>query len=792
MMGDLFADEPTGRRGIVATYPYYNADGLLVYEVVRYANPKTFRQRRPHPARPGEWLWKMRDVPRLLYRLPKLLSSPLETLVYLVEGEKDVETLEALGCLATTNPMGSDNGTGNKWLPAFTACLTDRHVVLLPDHDTSGQIHVAYVARQLQGVAASVRILALPGLGDKEDVSDWVAHGGTRADLEALLISDGVSQPLARLSLMASGLLPGAPALSPAIRQAQNPLSDTRNAATLVADHRADILYVADWKRWLVWCGTHWDRDTTGAMMRKAQMTVKAFALRIPELSDELVPPLLKHIKNSLSARSLAAMLTLAQSVDGVSVLPSHLNTDPWLLNVANGTLNLQTGTLRPHARADFMTYCLPTPYEPDAPCPRWERFLTTVLAGSPGLTAFLQRMVGYSLTGVVRDHVLPILHGAGRNGKSTFLNTLLALLGPYGIKAAPTLLLSSQGERHPTEKADLFGKRVVVAIETEADRYFSEVTVKELTGGDTIRARRMHEDFFEFPPTHKLWLATNHPPRVRGTDHAIWSRLKLVPFHVTIDEPDTALPEALLTELPGILAWAVRGCLAWQAMGLEEPGEVRDETSAYREAQDILQAFLEEYCLCTPGTEPDAATSQHVRLKGSELYQRYSGWCRDQGEGPLSANAFGRALTNKGYQSRRSGGTCYYGLAWKPPETPKDDLPSPPTSECDTRRMPETAVITFSCEKDEVQMRRDEKAEPPSVHNVTDVHNNPLKPESSPMCAHLGNLRKNASIVYTSDIVYNTRLCGASSCGGTMLATETGWLCSQCNATIPHEADGA
>jgi hypothetical protein len=188
-MADLCPERASGPRVPVATYPYYDATGLLVYEVVRYTSPKTFRYRRPDPLRPGEWLWNIQGVPRVLYHLPQLLSSPLETPVYLVEGEKDVQTLEALGCLATTNPMGSDNGSGTKWLPAFTACLEARSVILLPDHDEAGEKHATYVSQQLHGVAAAVHVLRLPGLADKEDVTDWVHHGGTRQELDALVTS---------------------------------------------------------------------------------------------------------------------------------------------------------------------------------------------------------------------------------------------------------------------------------------------------------------------------------------------------------------------------------------------------------------------------------------------------------------------------------------------------------------------------------------------------------------------------------------------------------------------------
>ena len=197
--------------------------------------------------------------------------------------------------------------------------------------------------------------------------------------------------------------------------------------------------------------------------------------------------------------------------------LPEDLDRDPWLLNASNGTIDLRTGTLQPHRREDLLTRCIPVAYDPDAACPTWDSFLARIMAGNANLISFLQRAVGYALTGVIREHVLLILWGSGRNGKSTFLNTLRTLLGPYAMKAPSELLMVSNNDRHPTERADLLGKRFVAAIETEQGRRLAEVFVKEATGGDPIRARRMREDFWEFQPTHKVFLATNHKPVITG-----------------------------------------------------------------------------------------------------------------------------------------------------------------------------------------------------------------------------------------------------------------------------------
>lgn len=278
-----------------------------------------------------------------------------------------------------------------------------------------------------------------------------------------------------------------------------------------------------------------------------------------------------------------------------------------WLLNVLNGTIDLCTGSLRPHAREDYITRCVNVDYDPDAKCPTWERFIHQVFGGNAEIIAFVQRAVGYSLTGKIVEHVLIVLYGLGSNGKTTLIDALHYLLGPSYAKHAPTdLLLARRGEHHPTELATLHGARLVTAAETGEGRRLAESLVKQLTGGDPVTARRMRDDFWQFRPEFKLWLATNHRPQIRGTDHAIWRRIRLIPFDVTFHtaetgktpQQDQTLPARLREEATGILAWAVRGCLAWQSQGLGAPDAVRDATEAYRAEMDVLAMFFEERCI--------------------------------------------------------------------------------------------------------------------------------------------------------------------------------------------------
>jgi len=397
-----------------------------------------------------------------------------------------------------------------------------------------------------------------------------------------------------------------------------------------VARHGKDLRYCHPWAKWLVWDGIRWKEDDTAEVFRRAKDTVRAMYAEAADIEDDKRrQSFIEFVLKSESHFRLKAMLALAQSEPGIPVVPTELDKDPWLLNVKNGVIDLRTGELRPHRQKDMITKLAPVEYDPAARCPRWEQFLFEIMDGNENLVRFLQRAVGWSLTGDVSEHVLFILHGTGRNGKSTFLNTVLSLLGDYGLAAAPELLMTRNNDRHPTELADLFGKRFVVAIETQEGKRFDESRVKQLTGADKIRCRRMREDFWEFWPTHKIWLATNHKPQVWGTDLAIWSRLKLIPFEVCFPDgdprQDKELPKKLLAELPGILRWAVEGCLMWQREGLGIPDEVRSATDQYRDQQDVLAPFLADCCVISP----------EAKEQSSNLWDAYSEWCQENAEEP-------------------------------------------------------------------------------------------------------------------------------------------------------------
>lgn len=576
---------------------------------------------------------------------------------WIVEGIKKADALAsrghlALGLLGVWNWIGGNENGGKKALPDWRdIALNDRIVYIAFDSDMATNPNVALAAAELQqylkSKSATVKIIHLPPAanGDKQGIDDFLAAGGT---MQELIDTADDSPPT--IPTNSATILPGAKRELP-----EMPLSDIVNAEDLVKQHGQDLRYCYDWNKWFAWNGTHWRIDNTGEVMRRCRATIKDIIRRATYVDDVGVfQSMMAHAKNSLATSKLVAMAKAAQM--DLPILPDEMDTHHFFLNCINGTIDLTTGQLKPHDRQDYLTNCLAINYDPQAQCPTWRRFLDEIMGGNQTLIDFLQRGIGYSLSGDVREQVMFVLWGKGRNGKSSFVNLVLALLGSYAMKAPSDLLMVSRNQdRHPTEKADLFRRRFVAAIETEEGRQLSEVFVKEATGGDPIRARRMREDFWQFWPTHKLWLATNHKPVIRGTDDAIWRRICLVPFVQKFEgeTADKTLPEKLRAELPGILRWAVEGCLMWQRDGLGLPDEVKNAVKEYRDEMDILGSFIEECCEVGNGKLANA----------SQLYKAYKAWAEAGGEFYITQTQFGRKMRERGFEKDKQGTILYRGI---------------------------------------------------------------------------------------------------------------------------------
>jgi len=325
------------------------------------------------------------------------------------------------------------------------------------------------------------------------------------------------------------------------------------------------------------------------------------------------------------------------------------------LFNAANVTINLETGAVRGQRHEDLLTKISPVRYEPGATCPKWLAFLDRIFASDHSLSDFIQRAVGYSLTGLTVEQVFFIMYGTGANGKTVFLSILTALFGEYAQWTEFSTFLMRDKDSIRNDLAALKGARLVSAAESSQGRRLDETVIKQVTGGDAIRARFLHKEFFEYSPEFTVWLATNHKPEVRGNDHALWRRIRLLPFTVTIsnDEQDRGLTRKLLEELPGILNWALDGLASWRDSGLGYPDVVREATELYRDDMDFLRDFLSEVTI----VEPQAYTLHR------DLFLAYKQWSDDNSERPVGAKRFTQLLVERNYERGKFGTSSARGF---------------------------------------------------------------------------------------------------------------------------------
>ncbi|MGQ7793755.1 phage/plasmid primase, P4 family [Faunimonas sp. B44] len=627
-------------RTIVATYDYRDERGTTLFQAVRF-EPKGFAQRRPDGR--GGWLWGVQGVRLVPYRLPDMLAAVPDT-VFIVEGEKDADRLAAAGFVATTNPMGA-----GKWRAEYAAHFAGRDCYILPDNDEPGRKRAEQVAASLLPVAATVRIVELPGLRPKGDVSDWLdldpGNRGRLVDIAkaAPPFGEDDRQIPPHTDEAALDRLPdNHDARPPAF-------TDEALALRFAEKHRHDLRYVAGWGKWLQWDGKRWTLDDTLLAFDKARNVCRAAAA---ECNKSKIAAALA------SAKTVAAIERLAKADRRLAATAGQWDADPWSLNTPAGIVDLRTGRMRDHAPDEHMTRM--TAVAPAGKCPTFLAFLGRIMAGDEELVAFLQRVFGYALTGSTREHALFFGYGTGANGKSVLLSTVAGILGDYHKTAPIETFTASSGDRHPTDLAGLRGARLVTAVETEEGRRWAESRIKTLTGGDPISARFMRQDFFEYVPQFKLAIAGNHKPGLRSVDEAIRRRFHLIPFAVTIPpaERDTDLTEKLKAEWPGILAWMVEGCREWQASGLRPPKAVTDATAAYLEAEDAVAAWLDEACERDPSATALSSTA----------FASWKLWAAAAGEHVGSQKKFIAALENRGFHRRHTmHGSGLDGLKIKP-----------------------------------------------------------------------------------------------------------------------------
>lgn len=434
-------------------------------------------------------------------------------------------------------------------------------------------------------------------------------------------------------------------ALPATISSDPDALTDLGNARLTATRYAHRLRYIPDAGRWAEWTGTRWEWAPDHAPATQAVIeTIE----EIPVDNDQLI----KHRNKSMGARAISNAVALLKAEPALRINADAFDTHAYELNTPGGIVNLRTGDLTPSNPTRY--HSMTSPHTPADAAPKWTAFITWAMKDSAELTRYLQQLVGLSLIGETLEPILPFLYGKGANGKSVFLETLRSVLGDYAIQSPNDLLLVGP-KQHPTELANLRGRRFVVMAEINEGARFDEAKLKQLTGGDAISARFMRQDLFDFTPTHTLWLAANHKPTVAAGGDSFWRRVRIIPFDNQVPKQDRNgnLMNELLEEAPGILQWAINGCIDYLNNGLIEPAEVANATAEYASEEDHLGRFMEDRV---------QRVSNAARVDQTEFRKAYKDWCLLNDEQELSATALGRALkTRFDIEGARSHGRRYY-----------------------------------------------------------------------------------------------------------------------------------
>lgn len=458
-------------------------------------------------------------------------------------------------------------------------------------------------------------------------------------------------------------------------------LSDHELALGFTAENDTRLKYVGKWNRWLVWNGIKWEFDDTLFAYDRVRKYVTNISKRVrgaiyDRMLGEISPALPKAIKaihrikakkeSSTGARSLEsshtinAVASLSRSDRRIASRVDDWDSDPWLLNTPDGTIDLRTGAMLKHSPLNYITRSTAASPSAASPPTLWLAFLRRIMREDEAMITYLQKVFGYCLVGETKEHQMYFGYGTGANGKGVAINTIRGLLGDYGVEASIETFIITSSDRHPTELADLRGARLVTCGETDEGQRWAEARIKMLTGGDPVKARFMRQDFFQYQPQFKLFLAGNHKPRLSNVDEAIERRFRLIPFTFTVPKPerDPDLGTKLRAEWPAILHWAVEGCLAWQREGLEPPSAVSAATKSYLSQEDAITSWFNE-CL---------TYDQKGFVYLQDLFHSWENWCRRGGENIGTKRMLSQKLEEREHALRirkgdRSKGTGFYNI---------------------------------------------------------------------------------------------------------------------------------
>jgi putative DNA primase/helicase len=440
-------------------------------------------------------------------------------------------------------------------------------------------------------------------------------------------------------------------------------------ARRFARNYKNKVRFCPPWNKWMVYDSRRWSdsevETSVTEMVSDENRKLYDWTCKTDEEAE-----MLKSFSTSQQTKDgILGTKKFASELTEIRVQPDTFDSGTHLNNVQNGTLDLKTSTLKNHEPDDLITTLLPVNYKPDVECPRFIKFMLSIFGGDQEMVDFIQRWLGYCLTGDTSEQVMAIFWGAGSNGKSTLIDVIQEILGiDLAIKAEKSVIMKRRNDGHPTAMMDLAGKRFVYCSEGNDDDQFDEAMVKELTGDGRIRGRRMRENTWEYVPTHKLIFCTNNRPTIKGTDDGIWRRILLIPFTQKFWNPatgetgpehlkrDNTLPAQLRAEMDGIYAWMVKGCRKWQEIGLAAPASVMQATKEYRESEDSIGQFLEERCHV-------GGLFNDKRVKASSLYAAYKKWTEERSDQPLNQTAFGKQMKVKGFEKKKVSVFWYQGL---------------------------------------------------------------------------------------------------------------------------------
>jgi len=425
--------------------------------------------------------------------------------------------------------------------------------------------------------------------------------------------------------------------------------TDSTNAMRLLKENGRDIRYNAAWKKWVVWNGKYWEMDEGGVLIHEKGLEM------VRNIYDELLKTadyrerieIEKAAIMSESVRRRKAFVEAATWISALRIKTDELDANPWLLNVKNGTIDILNGEFKEHKQEDMITKIANVEYDPNADCPMWKQFVREIMDYKADIIKFVQTAAGWSLSGDISEQTMFILYGTGANGKSTFLNTIMYLLGDYAIATPTETFMLKTGDNYSNDVARLRGTRFVTTTEVEQGRRLSEPLIKKITGNDQMTARFLYGEFFNFAPTFKIWMATNHKPVIKGTDHGIWRRIKLIPFNtrITEDRQDKFLEIKLREETSGILNWLLEGAANWKQERLKTPKAVLFATDEYRGEMDVIGNFIKEKC----------KQKNDLTISIKKLYKAYSDWCEENNEHPVSERFFTLRLKEMGFEQCRT-----------------------------------------------------------------------------------------------------------------------------------------